>query len=190
MKTISIKTTVLGLVMAMCGLALSSARKPLYPSEHLGVGITGSFAVPFSQDKSSLWTAGTGLSVEARIIGVLGLETGVRKLWVKSAFYLKDGAPGPLPVCNFVELPVSVKIYTRIINFSAGAVFGFCTDNDAPDDSDYTGLTFRISKDIQIYKGLVFEPGLLVNPILWGDEYFPPHGDVSVGLEVKFKYRF
>ncbi len=172
----------------ICGLLVltsiqdASLAQPKYPAERIGIGVAGSVSVPWASGPA---LPGVGLSVEGRIFSLFGIETGIKGIWTWDTRHMTGGwQPN-----NFIEVPVMLKVYTRIVNASAGVTFGFSTDKNTA--STYTGFTLKVSKDIRIYKGLVFEPALYTIPWMsTGGDYPLSVDEGFIGLELKFKYRF
>lgn len=103
---------------------------------------------------------------------------------------------------HYISLRMGYKFFSDIVNFSTSV----CLDISANDKLNHTyGLMVSVSKDIKIYKGLVFEPEIHVNPFLshkssHEDPSFVSksenreapmvYGGMFLGVGVKLKYRF
>ncbi|WP_300828577.1 hypothetical protein [uncultured Rikenella sp.] len=102
---------------------------------------------------------------------------------------------------QYVSLRLGYKFYSKILNFSAGFHVDFAVSKS---EGGYRGEAFAtyhdrygayltFSKDIVLYKGLILEPEIHVNPFLCDQDKRVKTVDyegVFLGLGLKLKYRF
>lgn len=138
-----------------------------------------------------------GLTVEGQFSRHSGIELGIydrpQTVTVMSIFPW-DPNNGKEPTVHYLSLRLSYKFWSDIVNFTAGMNWDV-----SPDKVLYNGFLFNnrfgfyfsVSKDIQLYKGLLLEPAFHVNPVLtkWSDNKYTGDG-TFIGLDVKLKYRF
>ncbi len=148
-----------------------------------------------------------GLFGEAQLSKYSGLEVGVfdRKFSYTEKLYAAGGPKVEYYEYNYnlqyVSLRLGYKFYSKILNFSAGFHVDFAVSKS---EGGYRGEAFAtyhdrygayltFSKDIVLYKGLILEPEIHVNPFLCDQNKRVKTVDyegVFLGLGLKLKYRF
>lgn len=145
-----------------------------------------------------------GLSIDARFSRHSGIEFG---LYERRASYTESipyaGGTNPMYdtykyAYSWLSLRLGYKFYSDILNFSVG----FNADLvGAPkrgaigyrDGKDRYGFYVTVSKEITLYKGLILEPEVHVNPFLSDQDKTVQTTDYEgtfLGLGAKLKYRF
>lgn len=147
-----------------------------------------------------------GLFGEAQFSKHSGMEFGVfdRRFSYTDEMYLVGG---PIVTeffkynLQYVSLRLGYKFYSKVLNFSAGFHVDFAVSKS---EGGYRGEAFAtyhdrygayltLSKDIVLYKGLILEPEIHVNPFLCDQDKRVQTVDYEgtfLGLGLKLKYRF
>ncbi len=148
-----------------------------------------------------------GLFSEAQFSKHSGVEVGIfdRKFSYTEKLYSAGGPEVEYYEYNYnlqyVSLRLGYKFYSKILNFSAGFHVDFAVSKS---EGGYRGEAFAtyhdrygayltFSKDIVLYKGLILEPEIHVNPFLCDQDKRVKTVDyegVFLGLGLKLKYRF
>lgn len=148
-----------------------------------------------------------GLFSEAQFSKHSGVEVGIfdRKFSYTEKLYAAGGPKVEYYEYNYnlqyVSLRLGYKFYSKILNFSAGFHVDFAVSKS---EGGYRGEAFAtyhdrygayltFSKDIVLYKGLILEPEIHVNPFLCDQNKRVKTVDyegVFLGLGLKLKYRF
>lgn len=148
-----------------------------------------------------------GLFGEAQLSKYSGLEVGVfdRKFSYTEKLYAAGGPPVEYSEYNYnlqyISLRLGYKFYSKVLNFSAGFHADFAVSKS---EGGYRGEAFAmyhdrygayltLSKDIVLYKGLILEPEIHVNPFLCDQDKRVKTVDYEgtfLGLGLKLKYRF
>ena len=148
-----------------------------------------------------------GLFSEAQFSKHSGVEVGIfdRKFSYTEKLYSAGGPEVEYYEYNYnlqyVSLRLGYKFYSKILNFSAGFHVDFAVSKS---EGGYRGEEFAtyhdrygayltFSKDIVLYKGLILEPEIHVNPFLCDQDKRVKTVDyegVFLGLGLKLKYRF
>lgn len=139
-----------------------------------------------------------GLIIETQFSRRSGLELGFgdRPLTVKVDYRLGGPISWETAIAHYLSLKLGYKFYSNILNFSAGFNVDFAPSNvndEVYEGHDRYGLYLTISKDIPLYKGLILEPEVHVNPFLCDQGKTVKTTDYEgtfLGLGVKLKYRF
>lgn len=145
-----------------------SAQSDQYIGINSGVGLASNSTQTYA-----------GLSYENRFSNVFGFESGI----LKRKFYTEDYG------FSYITMPLSLKIYTNIININLGAEGGLFTGADIYTSSNYTvawnsqfyySIFGKISHDFSLSKSFYLEPEIFIN-----------HNSVesvSFGAGIKLKY--
>lgn len=148
-----------------------------------------------------------GLFGEAQLSKYSGLEVGVfdRKFSYTEKLYAAGGPAVEYSEYNYnlqyISLRLGYKFYSKVLNFSAGFHVDFAVSKS---EGGYRGEAFAtyhdrygayltLSKDIVLYKGLILEPEIHVNPFLCDQDKRVKTVDYEgtfLGLGLKLKYRF
>lgn len=148
-----------------------------------------------------------GLFGEAQLSKYSGLEVGVfdRKFSYTEKLYAAGGPAVEYSEYNYnlqyISLRLGYKFYSKVLNFSAGFHVDFAVSKS---EEGYRGEAFAtyhdrygayltLSKDIVLYKGLILEPEIHVNPFLCDQDKRVKTVDYEgtfLGLGLKLKYRF
>ena len=161
-------------------------------SEHLVEGAPHPYDGRFS--------AGAGISFEARLTRRSGIETGLRYHYFNMKGF-DSYEPGyhvyrPFSSWRYLSIPVLYKFYSPIVNVSAGFSCDLLVDKVGiahyeHNNSNRYGLMLKISKDITLCKGLFVEPEFHFNPVwqekISRDSHWP---HAWIGLSIGLKYRF
>lgn len=148
-----------------------------------------------------------GLSFEAQFSRHSGMEFGIgdRRFAYADKIYSPGGNMQAYKLLkyniHYVSLRLGYKYYSDILNFSAGfnVDFAVSTPKNGVYSSGYLnnfdryGFYVTISKDIPLYKGLILEPEVHVNPFLsdQGKEVkTTDYEGMFLGMGIKLKYRF
>lgn len=152
--------------------------KPCYT-----VGINGIYEVGFVPSSAAqVATFNPSISFEAQITRHSGVEVdfGYRNQIVTDTPE-ESGAN-----YRFLTIPILYKYYSNVVNFAVGVNYDIEVANTRIDGQEckrhYFGFVARVTKDIQLYKGLLLEPYIQINPstnISFG---------VGVGVGVKYKF--
>ena len=157
-------------------------------------------------DDGKFWPS-YGLFSEAQFSKHSGVEVGIfdRKFSYTEKLYSAGGPEVEYYEYNYnlqyVSLRLGYKFYSKILNFSAGFHVDFAVSKS---EGGYRGEAFAtyhdrygayltFSKDIVLYKGLILEPEIHVNPFLCDQDKRVKTVDyegVFLGLGLKLKYRF
>lgn len=147
-----------------------------------------------------------GLNFQAQLSRHSGVDFGVyyRSFSYKAIDrnHVLDGGQNPLQNWNsdYISLRLMYRFYSGIIDVSAGINTDFAVGNqdnlDRKTDGgswNLYGFMFRVSKDIPLYKGLILQPEIHVNPCIGDDG--SGHDKINyrgtfLGLGVGLKYRF
>lgn len=138
-----------------------------------------------------------GLTVEGQFSRHSGIELGIfdrpQTVTVMSIFPWNPNN-GRESTLHYLSLRLSYKFWSDIVNFTAGMNWDISPNKLLYNEflfSNRFGFYFSVSKDIQLYKGLLLEPAFHVNPVLakWAENKYIGDG-TFIGLDVKLKYRF
>lgn len=153
-------------------------------------------------DPNSSATFNYGASFEARLTRHSGIETGLycrtmnfRGRNASRMVYNGPGAPVheefymPRSYGRYLSIPLLYKFYSRVLNVAVGFNYDILIDELRRDDRktprNEFGVQLKVTKDIKLYKGLIFEPFVQLNQRLTGEaDRFWFGGGVGV------KYRF
>ena len=145
------------------------------------------------------FSAGAGISFEARLTRRSGIETGLYYRYFSVDSHNDQGPYGPIwmPFSSwrYLSIPVLYKFHSPIVNVSAGFNYDILVDKTGTayyehENPNRYGLMLKISKDITLCKGLFVEPEFHYNQV-WqekiGDSPWP---HAWIGLSIGLKYRF
>lgn len=193
------------LVAGLCLLTLGTTmaqpssfrtREPFEPQYIVGLQFVpewqGNYESMIGGRNYGGFSAGTGLSFEARITRHSGVETGFYyKYTTADAGPLLDGSGLWFPERHrrYFSIPLLYKYYSRIVNVGAGMTYDVVFRQSVGDKTkDRLGLVVKVTKDITLYKNLFLEPEVHFAH-LWELER-EPQSFFWVGFQLGLKYRF
>lgn len=119
-----------------------------------------------------------GISYENQFSKHFGFETGIMSTNSFDAFYRY----------RYLEFPLSLKFYSRLLNVSAGVKSGLFTGAKLYSsgyfgwDSPYSfSLILKLSHSMEVTDAITVEPELIIIPLNTYD-------DISYGVGIKIKY--
>lgn len=202
-----IKTfVVLAVVVWVTGLGMKTQAQERFKNRYsVGFGFMPEWQLGGSHDGK--FSPSYGLFGEAQLSKYSGLEVGVfdRKFSYTEKLYAAGGPPVEYSEYNYnlqyISLRLGYKFYSKVLNFSAGFHADFAVSKS---EGGYRGEAFAtyhdrygayltLSKDIVLYKGLILEPEIHVNPFLCDQDKRVKTVDYEgtfLGLGLKLKYRF
>ena len=163
--------------------------------QFVGIGINTEFK------SNSIMTPGFGISYENQIATHHGVEINLNYRSARLELRYTNVEQGANNLLfnvreNYLSIPVSYKIYSNIVNLSAGLTFDYfvnadiwTTEDTSIEVTDYTinpkmymGCIFKIGKSFRLSDKLFIEPELYMNPIFkFNYTYY--------GASAKFKYK-
>lgn len=146
-----------------------------------------------------------GLNLLTQLSKRSGAEFGVYyRSFDYQSTYGKKSIPG-LPLVlhdytsGYVSLRLLYRFYSNIVDISVGFNADIAVGDQVdlwpnPNNNSWNlyGFMFQISKDIPIYKGLIFQPEIHVNPCIGADgaSNKTTYRGIFLGLGIGLKYQF
>lgn len=149
---------------------------------------------------NSVPSLGFGLQYENQISKHHGFEINLNYRSYRLDYLYTDPLLGAVDLTfkvreNYLSVPVSYKLYTSIVNFSAGLTFDYFVNADNLSETTniemssykldpriFIGCLFKVGKSFQLSNKLAIEPELYYNPVFsYGYSYY--------GASVKLKYK-
>lgn len=176
------KITVFFCILA--SFVMNAAAQEKFQTQYaVGVNIMPSWNISLRTGSgSSDYLTQFGVSFEARFTNHSGIESGLSSWRI-----FPHVIGGKIPKEWYLSVPVLYKFYSPIVNVAAGITNDFSVSSHSENDYQF-GLMLKVTKDIRIYKGLIFEPGVYFNPYLGSEE--KKMDNAFWGFSARLKYRF
>lgn len=184
LSTMKIKTLIAVLLLA--SISLFSQKQ-----QYVSVNLSGGLAT------GSSFGLGGGLAYEEQLSKHHGYEFGLNYRSLTRGAYLSIGNNqwGFDVKEHYLNLPISYKFYSSIVNFTTGITFdGFLGGTyltEIPnvafgryniDPKLYVGWNFKVGKTFNLTEQLLLEPEIQYNPIF-------NYGYAFYGVNIKLKYK-
>jgi hypothetical protein len=178
------------IIVLLFALSTSLLSLDAQKKTRLGINLTSNY------DENTYYTPEAGLVFERQFSKHSGIEAGLNYRTYQVQLYLIYNNESYYPFISehYISMPLTYKLYTRIINLSLGLTYDYYIgfrqlDEDLTVTSYHMGYDYymgaigKISKEIMLGDDLILEPEIKVN-LLFDEISYKNY--IGFGLNLKF----